>query len=216
MNKDESWFQDWYFNQATDEERRLLEKVEDFGELFEDMLFGPGTCSSNLIKCHSKLMGTDEWVEDQAPRPDELEYFSFTFFKYKVESLADCSGFFNSKELLLCIDRNSLEDDTVILHEMIHLHEFVINDLPMYFHDMLYWALYQDLRKKIPRLDEIIDGHAHILTGTSIYSKGGLHDILFLLKSFDLDIRMGYSLGTVFGYGKEKEFEAYDYIKMPE
>lgn len=30
---------------------------------------------------------------------------------------------------------------------------------------------------------------------------GGVHDLLFLLKSFDLDLRMNYPLGTVFGYG---------------
>ena len=94
---------------------------------------------------------------------------------------------------------------------MIHLHEAVINDLPMYFHDMLYWALYKELKVKILQLDEIITQHAHILTGSTLYSAGGLHDILFLLKSFDLDIRQGYPLGTVFAYGKEDEFRKYSY-----
>ena len=56
-----------------------------------------------------------------------------------------------------------------------------------------------------------ITGHAHLLTGSTIYSSGGLHDILFLLKSFDLDIRMGYPLGTVFSYGREEEFKEYSY-----
>ena len=104
-------------------------------------------------------------------------------------------------------------DDSTILHEMIHLHEFLINDQPMYFHDMLYWALYRDLKDKIPKLDEIITGHAHLLTESSLFNQGGLHDILFLLKSFDLDIRMGYPLGTVFGYGRIDDFKGYDYVK---
>lgn len=78
---------------------------------------------------------------------------------------------------------------------------------------MVYWALYKDLRNKIPQLDEIITGHAHLLTGSTIYRSGGLHDILFLLKSFDLDIRMGYSLGTVFAYGYDEDFKGYSYIK---
>jgi hypothetical protein len=60
-------------------------------------------------------------------------------------------------------------------------------------------------------LDEIITSHAHMLTGSSLYARGGLHDILFLLKSFDLDIRMGYSLGTVFAYGRSDEFKDYSY-----
>jgi len=63
----------------------------------------------------------------------------------------------------------------------------------------------------IPQLDEIITRHAHILTGSTLYSSGGLHDILFLLKSFDLDIRQGYPLGTIFAYGKDDEFKGYSY-----
>ena len=44
--------------------------------------------------------------------------------------------------------------------------------------------------------------NAHMLTEATLYSRGGLHDILFLLKSFDLEIRMGYPLRTVFAYGR--------------
>lgn len=54
-------------------------------------------------------------------------------------------------------------DDATILHEMIHLHEGVINGLPFYFHDVLYWARYQDLCKKVANLDDAISQYAHIL-----------------------------------------------------
>lgn len=96
---------------------------------------------------------------------------------------------------------------------MIHLHESVINDLPIYFHNMLYWALYQSLKQRISKLDEIITGHAHMLTESGLYEAGGLHDVLFLLKSFDLDIRKEYDLGTVFGYGRAGMLKAYAYTK---
>ena len=46
----------------------------------------------------------------------------------------------------------------------------------------------------------------HILNETELQSQGGTHDILFLLKSFDLDLRKGYPLGTVFGYGRTEYF----------
>ena len=116
-------------------------------------------------------------------------------------------GYFDSKEQLLCISKECLDDDRIILHEMIHLHEFVLNGLPLFYHDTLLWTLYTDLRKRKEiknNLDKIISGHAHILFGQKIYNEGGLHDILFLLKSLDLDIKMGYSLGTVFGYNLEE------------
>ena len=97
------------------------------------------------------------------------------------------------------------DDDSVVLHEMIHLHEFVINELPLYFHDVLLWCLYKDLRGKISDLEQRIEDHGHIVNENHIERWGGTHDILFLLKSYDLDLRRGYPLGTVFGYGYADE-----------
>ena len=87
---------------------------------------------------------------------------------------------------------------------MIYLHEFVLNVLPLFYHDTVLWALYTELRKEIKNLDRIISSQAHILSGQKTYNEGGTHDILFLLKSLDLDLKMGYSLGTVFGYNLEE------------
>lgn len=98
------------------------------------------------------------------------------------------------------------------MHEMIHLHEAVINELPLFYHDMMIWALYRKLRERIDKLDEIINDHAHLLNGTELFKQGGNHDILFLLKSFDLDIIKGLPLGTVFAYGKAEEYAAFEYI----
>ena len=213
MKMDDSWYMEWYWTQATPDEKRLIDKVGGFEHLFEDMLFQEGTSTYELLQCKSKPHGSDEWIDDAIDPPDELNYFSYTFFHFKVEPLEGCDGVFSHADRTLTVTPEALENDSTILHEMIHLHEFVINDLPMYFHDMVYWALYKDLKKKIPELDDIITGHAHLLTGSTIYSSGGLHDILFLLKSFDLDIRMDYPLGTVFAYGRADDFKNYTYIR---
>ena len=213
MNMDDSWFRDWYWTKASQDDKLLFDKVYDYESLFEDMLFRQGTSTYELIQCKSKPLDSDEWEDDVIDLPHELEYFSYTFFHFKVETLDDCDGVFNRQEQSLTVPPEALADDSTILHELIHLHEFVINDLPMYFHDMVYWALYKDLKSKIPALDEIITGHAHLLTGSSIFSEGGLHDILFLLKSFDLDIRMGYPLGSVFAYGRVEDFKEYEVLR---
>ena len=201
-------FADWYFKEATPEDIALYERVLSYGEFFEDMCFKVGTTSNRLIKCQSK-QADGEWHDDEFDLPDKLEYFDYTLFKYKAEKPIDCDASFNRLESLLTAPINA--DDSIILHEMIHMHECVINELPMYFHDMLYWALYQDLKDQIPMLDSIITDHAHIVNEYSLYQQGGLHDILFLLKSFDLDIRMKYKLGTVFGYGRTDDFSEYSY-----
>lgn len=200
----------WLNTIATEDEKNLIDKIYDFSEMFEDMLFANGTDSYFLMQYQAKING--EWRNVSDSLRDELEYFNYGWFNYKVEPLEEgVGGCFNLEEMLLCVPPNA--EDHTILHEMIHLHEFVINDLPMYYHDMLYWALYQNLRKKIDGLDDVISDHAHIVTQSGLYSQGGLHDILFLLKSFDLDIRQGYPLGTVFGYGRIDDFKNITYTK---
>ena len=201
----------WY-ESASEEERTLIDMVYEYGSMFEDMLFESGTHSYDLIKCQA-LLPSGEWIDDEYGRPEELEYFSYDWFNFKVDELTDSLGFYNHAEQILCVDIDSLKNKEVILHEMIHLHEYVINELPLFYHDMLYWSLYSNLKDRIPELDGIITEHAHILNEHQLFSVGGLHDILFLLKSFDLDIRMNYPLGTVFGYGRSEEFSQYSYNK---
>lgn len=97
MVMDETWYSDWYWNKATEDEKYLVDRVWDFEPFFEDMLFNPGTISYDLIKCQSKCMDSDDWIDDEVPRPDQLEYFSYSFFHFQVEELSDCNGYFNSK-----------------------------------------------------------------------------------------------------------------------
>ena len=179
------------------------------------MIFSNGISTHKFIKCQSKPVGTDERIEDEAPIPEEIEYFSYTFFTYHITDLGDFSGCFNRKDYSLSVDSSSIDDNPVVLHEMIHLHEFVINDLPMFYHDAVLYCLYRDLKSKITDLNERIEAHGHILNSSQIAETGG-HDVLFLLKSFDLDLKMGYKLGTVFGYGMVDEQNASEASQRPQ
>lgn len=200
----EQRFQEWYLT-ATQDEKNLLERVEEFAIHFEDMIFSNGTSTHKFVTCKSKLIGSDEWVDDVITLPEELEYFSYSHFTYHIANFDDFFGCFNREDLSLSVDKASANTDRVILHEMIHLHEFVIDVLPTFFHDAILFCLYKDLKSKISNLDERIEAHGHILNSEQIAAVGGVHDILFLLKSFDLDLKMGYQLGTVFGYGMVDE-----------
>lgn len=200
-------FMEWY-SQATEDEKRLFDKVEDFGPLFEDMLFREGTTTYKLIQCQSQDLESGEWEDDTMSLPYEVESFSYARFRYKIEPLEDgCDGVTDFLHQIITITPEASQDDSVILHELIHVHECVINELPLFYHDMILWALYADLKNKIPNLDGIITDQSHLLREDSLYKQGGEHDILFLLKSFDLDLRMGYPLGKVFGYGRQEELE---------
>lgn len=188
------------------EVEELINCVGSNEELFADMLFSEGTMSHSYIAVQSSSDNGQTWFDDEIPIPEELEYFSYGFFDFHVAKIDGGSlGCFNSKEQSMTIDPDHLHDEPTILHEMIHLHEFVLNELPMFYHDAYFYCLYKSLKNQIADLDDRIEAHGHLLNEQQLYSQGGLHDILFLLKSFDLDLKKGYKLGTVFGYGYTDE-----------
>ena len=49
MKMDDSWYMEWYWTQATPDEKRLIDKVGGFEHLFEDMLFQEGTSTYELL-----------------------------------------------------------------------------------------------------------------------------------------------------------------------
>ncbi len=148
MTMDDSWYVEWYWTQASPDEKRLIDKVGEFEHLFENMLFQEGSSTYELLQGKSKPQGSDEWINDAIDTPDELNYFSYTFFRFKVEPLEECDGMFSYADQTLTVAPEALENDSTILHEMIHLHEFVINDLPMYVHDMVYWHFTKILKRR--------------------------------------------------------------------
>lgn len=198
MNMKEKWFgQIW-----TKEQKELIDLVCENGELFEDMLFSKDTISYTYIAIKSSCDDGKTWIDDVVDLPNELEYFSYDYFDFHVDKIEDnVIGCFNVKEQSMTIDPDHLHDEPTILHEMIHLHEFVLNELPMFYHDAYFYCLYRSLQSQITDLDVRIEAHGHLFNENQLYMKGGLHDILFLLKSFDLDLKKGYRLGTIMGYG---------------
>ena len=67
------------------------------------MCFAHGTKSYDLTRCQAK--GDDgEWFDTAMTLPDQLEYFSYTWFRYKVEEQEKgVCGFFNRLEGLMSV-----------------------------------------------------------------------------------------------------------------
>ena len=146
----------------------------------QDMMFAPGTPASELIRVKIKSAEDDEWSETDLDIPELLTYPPYQFCRFIVAQPENsCDGYFDRQNQVLCISPTYQKNDATILHEMIHMHEFVINEYPLFYHDTMLWSLYSDLKNKIPELDTIINEHAHILNESTLYASGGLHDILF-------------------------------------
>lgn len=186
---------------VTDLDRKLWEKVIQFSDFFEDMLFTPGTITYPFLECKISDDNGNE-IAPTAVLPVGLHNFNYNSFYYRVREMTPpYMACFNKANYSLKVDPRHIDDDYVILHEMIHMHEFVLEIYPTYYHDAILYSLYHDLRSKIEDLDRRMERQGHIVMQEELAQFGGVHDLLFLLKSFDLDLRMNYPLGTVFGYG---------------
>lgn len=120
-----------------------------------------------------------------------------------VEDTPVFLGQCNSLERTLAITKSYLQDKRVILHEMIHAHENILDSTHYsVLRENLLIALYKKLSPRISDLEQRIAEHSEIYSQTKVMSSGGKHDLLFFLKSLDLDIRCHYPLGTVCGYGR--------------
>ena len=184
--------------QAGEADMVLYNEVENLEELFADMTFTPGSLTSETtaVTCTSDGKEFSAYMDI----PEELEYFPMDAVWKKVEPLGrGVKGQFDSLTMELSVAPEYARDRAVILHEMIHMHECILNELPLFYHDTVLFCLYRDLSGKVKDLDDRIQEHSHILNERDLTSTEDMHDTLFLLKSFDLDLRMGWTLGSVLG-----------------
>lgn len=193
-----------YINSCTEADKLLCQKAYDYEDkgYFDEMMFKPGSIVSRFIEC--KVLADDgsyKTVYDS----DEFSLLT-SFYQFYVTELENCGGLVKARERKVFIDPKYTDDQSTILHELIHVYEGIINEDWAFYHEILSLCLYNDLKGKIPDLDDKILRHTHVYSGISISMQGGAHGVLFLLKSFDLDIRCGYKLGTICGYGREDIF----------
>lgn len=131
---------EWYNSKATPEQRKLSDRIHDLSVYFEDMRFEQGTPTYELMKCKAYDEEADVWEDYYLDPPDEVAFFNYAWFAYTVEPQDDCDGYFNPATQELCITPDYLDDDPTVLHEMIHLHEYVYDCAPSFVHDMAFGA----------------------------------------------------------------------------
>lgn len=197
----------------------LDEKAAEFVEkYFDDMRLAQGS----IVEKYLWLYYTDGHKEYSLP--DFWQYqLDVSNYSFKIGQLDNAAGETDNIAYTVTIDREHENDNIILLHELIHVFQglYAYRETPPiinldgekisavvypFIRDVLFIELYNKLKNKINNLDALILEHANIHSGVSITNIGGNHDVLFLLKSLDLDLRLNYPLGTVCGYDRETMF----------
>ncbi|MCX6692413.1 MAG: hypothetical protein NTW33_10315 [Methanoregula sp.] len=143
------------------------------------------------------LFGYPQWTVYIIPDEDpDLDGYSAGLCNYDKET----------GDYRITISESHKNEITTILHEMIHAYAFVIEDSNPIAGQLLSIHLYDKLYSKIPNLKDILYliGNRDLRELTFNSSHG---TTLFLLKSFDLDLRLGLPLGSVLAYGKSERIQ---------
>jgi len=177
--------------------RFLLAELE--GKYFDDL---------TLTKFEKSRITAVE-VEGEGNFYSDLPYISIVK-KYSIEvttprkkdanHTAECD--YDNKVIRLFRGRHEKDKIITLLHEMTHAYDNELNKYPTW-RDYLLLYLYRKLTAKLgrSRVNNMISLESH---PDFFVSQG--HNLLFVLKCLELDLRLKKRLGTVFAYGREKHF----------
>jgi hypothetical protein len=109
-------------------------------------------------------------------------------------------------EFYIKIGESHKNDKATILHEMIHAYEDLVKDSNYISSQLLLILLYDKLYRKIPDLKYYL----YLIANRDLFhfEFNLTHTPTFLLKSFDLDLRLGLPLGSIVAYGKHEWIDA--------
>jgi hypothetical protein len=132
-------------------------------------------------------------------------------YTVKIDDLQDfmAIAICEDESRIIKIDPKYADNKIVALHEMIHAYVGLLREGEPYtsfigIAELLIVRLYADLQKRIPDLDKRIIDHQNMI-GEEIFAQHGPHDLLFFLKSLDLDLRLNLPLGSVCSYGLDRK-----------
>lgn len=149
----------------------------------------------------------DTPYEDSKDDDDYTLSIDAHFYKFYITDEEECDGYTDIYNRTITIHRKHINDKNILLHEMLHAHEHIINSAVPVVRDILIIELYNHLKKHIQDLDKLIYNHANLLHNLELTDMGGNHSVLFMLKSLDLDLRLNNELFTVFGYDYTRNFK---------
>lgn len=189
-------YQEWAEN-ATEEECDLEITVLLLEELFQDMIFQKRSITEKYMYKADLFMNYEIPLDINSQK-----------YRLNVNDDDKYKGGLKNWERIISINKNNVKEKAVILHEMLHAHIEILNRENLILRDILIIELYKHLLPLYPDLDSWILKHCNIPHNIDFSKEAGEHDLLFFLKSLDLDYKCKFKPFTVFGYNYE------DYIQF--
>lgn len=176
------------WNLLSNQEQELNILMEQFErEYFEDMIL------KTLCEVNSDVFDPYEFG---------IGVLNDESFSAHTDDMNECAGLYRPEDNTIVISEGYSGDKKVILHEMIHYYDYKLSLLWSCYYEWVLLSLKEKLSTIIPDLDDRINAHIEYLHFYKEQNEVGNHSILFFLKSYDLDIRCGYELGTICSYNR--------------
>ena len=179
---------------ASPQEKALKATALEFDRFhFDDMNFEPSSITGNAYKVKTVKRNPEQYKN----KLYECTSTVMQDFRFHIKAIPGIGG--NCKGWDIIINPSCINRPEVLLHEMIHAR---IQTFPDAFKEIITVCLYDKLRKDIGRKFNLsfLTGFFNEHIDNPDFPEFLLHGPFFLLKSFDLDFRLGLPLGTVYGY----------------
>lgn len=192
-------YHEWFENK-TEKEQDLELFILLQEDLFSDMCFDKGSITEDYMLRDGRhlIFETRLSIDEQC-------------FRFIVKDVIKYDAYTDVNSRKIVVDKKNIKNQPTILHEMIHAHEFILEKRKPLLKEIVLLELYKNLKPKLNQknidIDTWIFNHANIPHNEDLADTGGEHDLLFFLKSIDLDIRCGFELLTVFGYDYTRNFK---------
>lgn len=191
--------------------RAIIDRIiSDQNELFAEFFYEDGTVTGELATYCPRIDDYNSTAPGLAQKELESLLLDGTFDVVIEEDPAD-EGRAYFSDGVLHLPSHSTES-AMLLHETLHMLEKRLGRLPSYYRDGLIMSLYRSLLPRINELDDMLSDllclveHEGFRLQTVGRRSSGDHDLLFILKAFDLDLRLHWPLGTVLTSGSS-DFE---------
>lgn len=199
LYRTEDQWDEWRYHKATQDEIEIYDRIWLSRHYFDDLTFQEKSSTFSIFEADDK--------------PDLQSFFENLVVVVDEFKNPNLLASYNSKYHTITVSPKVKTEEYCFLHEMIHMFDKTYDGIDG-LRDAVRWRLYYSLQDKIKGLDQAILDFTKIRSLRSINRCPEnprlflqKHDTLFLLKSIDLDIKMGYPFGTVLGYGYVDKFK---------